>query len=151
MRERRRRQGPQDLRLGARAPADRSGRPPRLPAQAPLAPTARGLDPGHAHPVSDAPCRHAGADARDLAHGLVAQRPRELRGYDAVRDVDVGIAEPAGLDRDEDLVRPRLGDRYLLHLPPRARGRDDDSLHGCLLQDCADPSPRGGTDGPSKG
>src|SRR6188474_3832893 len=99
---------------------------PMEPAQTPLAPPARALDPGHAHAVADLARRDPGPDTRDLAHGLVPQRPRELRRYRAVRDVHVGVAQPAGLDADQDLVRPRLGGRDLLDLPPRVGGGHDD-------------------------
>src|SRR3989442_1394537 len=80
-------------------------------------------------PVAHPARGDAGPHGRDLAHRLVAQGARELGGDVSLRDVDVGIAETAGPDPDQDLVGARLGSRHLLDFPARVRGRNDGRSH----------------------
>jgi hypothetical protein len=66
-------------------------------------------DPRHAHAVADLALGDARSQLHHVAHRLVAQRAGELRGQVALGDVHVGVAQPAGLDADEDLARAGLG------------------------------------------
>src|SRR5262249_44471665 len=78
------------------------------------------------HPAdSDAVSHGESVDARpdggDPPHDLVAGNDRQPRGDLALDDVDVGPADPAGLDRDRDLARVRFG-RGTIDLAERAPG-----------------------------
>src|SRR5262249_42840252 len=119
------------LRLDARALAVRAEH--RLAAQAPLAAAAGVLDPGHAHAVADLALGDARSDLHDVAHGLVAQRARELRRDVALGDVHVGVAQAAGLDADEDLARTGLGGGDFLDRPLAVDFGDDGGFHDGLL------------------
>jgi hypothetical protein len=62
------------------------------------------------------------ADSREPPRRLVAEDARQRRGDLALRDVQVGAADAAGLDGDRDLAGAGLGDR---RVHPRERGRLD--------------------------
>ena len=47
----------------------------------------------------------------------------------AAGGVDVGVAEAAGLDADEHLLGPGLGDRHVLDLERPVEAVDDGGLH----------------------
>ena len=55
------------------------------------------------------------ADGLDDPGGLVAEQERELVVDAALAVVQVGVAHPAGLDRDHGLARPRVRDHDRLH------------------------------------
>src|SRR6266498_3125647 len=90
-----------------------------LVAQAPLAPPAGGLHPGHPDPVTDPARGDAGPNGGDLAYRLMAECARKLGRDVSLRDVDVGVAETAGPDADQDLVGGRRGSRQVLDFPTR--------------------------------
>ena len=73
-----------------------------------------------------------GADALDDADALVAgdERRRRLDRPLAAGGVDVGVAEPAGLDADEHLLRSRDRDREVLDLERTVEATDDGGFHG---------------------
>ena len=64
--------------------------------------------------VSDLDVPHSETDLDDLARGFVAQRHRDRSGPVAVHDGQVGVTEPRGFDRDEDLALARALERDLL-------------------------------------
>src|SRR5580693_2421135 len=88
-----------------------------LAAQAPLAGAVSFLHPTDTDPVSDFAGGDAGADLDDLAHGFVAKDVRKLNGKEAVRQVDIGVAEAASVDLHDHLVRASLGRFPLFYFP----------------------------------
>ena len=74
----------------------------------------------------------AGTQALDHADALVAgdERRRRLDRPLAARGVDVGVAEPAGLDAHEHLAGAGLGDGQVLDLQRAIEGADDGGFHG---------------------
>jgi hypothetical protein len=75
------------------------------------------LHPGHSNAVADLPRSYALADFNDFANRLVPKGPWKLRWNMAIRDVNVGVTEPAGTNLDEDLVWARAGFGNFLYLP----------------------------------
>ena len=61
-------------------------------------------------------------DRLDDAGGLVAEQEREVVVDPALAVVQVGVADPAGLDLHHRLARPGVGDVDRLHLDRRALG-----------------------------
>ncbi len=59
---------------------------------------------------------HALADRLDEAGGLVAEQERVLVVDAALAVGQVGMADAAGLDVDNDLARSRIGDDHIDHL-----------------------------------
>src|SRR5207247_3088166 len=96
---------------------DLLGAEARLAAQAPLAAAAGSLNPGHPDPVAHPPRGDPRSQGGDLAHRLVPEGAREARREHPFRDVDVGVAQTAGADPDQDLVRTGLRGRDLPDLP----------------------------------
>jgi hypothetical protein len=93
-------------------------------------------EPRDGDPVADADLlAGVGPERLDDPHALVARDQRQ-RGLDrpvAVRGMDVGVAEAAGLDPDEHLAvaRLRLGD--VLDGQRLGEIVDDGGLHGAFL------------------
>ena len=108
----------------------------RLPAADAVAAAAASTpEPRNGDPVADRPGGDRGADPLDVPDAFVPgdegrcrlDRPVALRG------VDVRVAEPAGLDADEHLARPRLGGRDVLDLEGGVEISDDGCLHDASL------------------
>ena len=100
-----------------------------LAAQAPFAATATFLHPADADAVSDFAGGDAGADFDDLADGLVAEHARKLKREQAVREVNVGVAEAASVDLHDDLIRTCLGGFPLFYFPLTVYGGYDCCFH----------------------
>jgi hypothetical protein len=98
--------------------------------------TTRRIEPGHADPVALLHDRHARSNGDYQPDGLVAgnERKRGLHWPVAVRGMEIGVANAAGLGLHQDLARPGRGNVQLLkhqglselldnrgvHLPPRS-------------------------------
>ena len=66
--------------------------------------------PRHADAIADGEFRDARPKRRHMADDLMAEHERELGLRQlAVEDVQIGAADAAGRDLDEDLAGPRLG------------------------------------------
>src|ERR1039458_4459007 len=100
-----------------------------LAPQTPLACPVSFLYPADADAVSYFAGSDAGAKFDNLAHRLVAQHAGERESKQTVREVDVGVAEAAGVDLDDDLVWAGLGSFPLLHFPLAVYGGDDCCFH----------------------
>ena len=100
-----------------------------FPAQAPLAASAAFLNPANADAVSDFAGSDAGAELDDLADGLMSEDARELQWDQAVREVNVGVAEAAGVDLNDHLIGAGLGGFPLLYLPLTVYRRNDCCFH----------------------
>jgi hypothetical protein len=72
------------------------------------------LRPGYSNTVTDLPRSDALADFNDFTDRLVSKRPWKLRRKMAIRDVDVSVTEPTGMNLDEDLVGAGAGSWNLL-------------------------------------
>ena len=78
-------------------------------------------EPGNADPLADREAFDAGAEPLDEADDLVAGNDRQpLVRQLAVDDVQIGAADAAGLDADQQLRRPRRG---LGRAPPEPAAR----------------------------
>ena len=69
------------------------------------------------------------AQLDDRARDLVSEHGRRREGDLALDHVQIGVADAAGGDPDEDLAAPRLRDRDLLQLERRAGGREHRRQH----------------------
>ena len=67
--------------------------------------------------------------ADDDARGLVAEQEREVVVDAALAVVQVGVADPAGLDVDDRLPGPGIGDENRLDRDRRTLAAGDDALH----------------------
>jgi hypothetical protein len=86
----------------------------RLAAEAEPAPAA-GRYPDEDHVIAWLDHGHAGADRHDLARALVAKGRGQLsRAQGAVLDGPVGMADAAGLQRDQDLAGTRIAQPQVL-------------------------------------
>jgi hypothetical protein len=82
------------------------------PGQAIAAGAVRPAEPGNADPIALLEALRILSTTHDGADDLVPQDQRQLRlGQLAVHDVQVGAADAAGSDLDQDLARARLGVR----------------------------------------
>src|SRR5437773_1822013 len=114
-----------------------SGSQPTTAAPAEVTAAARNGVRRH-HPVAEGVARHAGAEGRHLAHDLVTQdRGPAGRRVDDLRDV--GAAEPAALQAQEDLARTDRGYRPVLGDQPTA-ATIDGGLHAAHVPTPAWPS-----------
>ena len=68
------------------------------------------------HEVTGLHVCHARADGLDGARGLVAEQERVFVVDAAVAVGQVGVADAAGDDVDDDLARSRVGDDHIHHL-----------------------------------
>src|SRR3984885_9438944 len=104
------------------------------PAVAVTALTARVTEPRDRDPVTDRTGAHTGAELLDITDALVPGNERRCRLYRpvAVRGVDIGVAQPACLDPDEDLTVGRLRDREILYLQGGVEIGDNCCSHGVL-------------------
>jgi hypothetical protein len=93
-------------------------------------------EPGEGDTLADRDRQVSFSGGLDDADSLVTG-DQEVLGLDrplAARGVDVGVAQPAGLDAHQDLARARFGDREVTDLEGRAECGDDCSLHCSLLE-----------------
>ena len=87
--------------------------------------------------ITKSPGRHRGhavADGLDDARRLVPEQEREVVVDAALAVVQVGVADPAGLDLDQRLTGAGIGDVDRLDADRLALGAGDDSLdlvHAC--------------------
>src|SRR5690606_8821047 len=68
------------------------------------------------HEITGCHVGDAGTDRLHGARGLMPQQERELVVDPALAVVQIGVADAAGLDVDNDLARPWVGDHDLHHL-----------------------------------
>ena len=81
------------------------------------------------HVVTHRHVRHVLADGTDMPCGLMAQQEREIVGDTTVAVGEVGVADAAGVDIDDDVIRPRIGDDDVDELGRLLGGAGDDTLH----------------------
>jgi hypothetical protein len=115
-----------------------------------LAFTAGGVVPGHADAVSDREVRDLRAFFHHAAHHLV---PGDQVGLGdglqhrlvTLGDVQVGVADPAGLDLDQHLIRLRSRPGHVLDAEGGPETVKDGSLHGVapVKVDCREVNSRG--------
>ena len=111
----------------------------RIAAQARGTRIAAGRAPRDHDAVAGRERGHALADLLDDAGALVAEQDRERQSPAArLDDVQVAVADPAGLDAHLHLARPGRIERDLLDGGPRLRVRVDDAAtaHACNLLRC---------------
>ena len=103
-----------------------------LPAAPAIAAGAAGpAEPGDADSLSFGEPPYARAERRNVPHDLVSRHDRELRlGEVAVHHVEVGAADPAGRDANQDFPRAGLRHRSLLRGERGAVAAIDHGAHG---------------------
>ena len=84
----------------------------------------------YADPVAEGEALHAFAQRFDAAHDLMAEHERQLGLIEfAVENVEIGAADPAGRDLDQDLTVPRLRHRNLGRPQRGTRALQQHRLH----------------------
>ena len=87
------------------------------------------MHPADADALADFAGGHAGTDFDDFADGFVAEHPGKRKREQAVGQVNVGVAEPAGVDLHKDLVGADLRGLPLFHFPLAVHGGDYRCFH----------------------
>jgi hypothetical protein len=87
------------------------------------------LHPADADAVADFARGNAGADFHNFADGFVPEHARERQAEQTVSKMHVGVAEAAGVNFHDHLVRARGGRLPFLYFPFAVYGGDDCRFH----------------------
>jgi hypothetical protein len=85
--------------------------------------------PTHTDSVADLTRRYARADLDDFADGLVAKHARKLQPKQTMGKLDVGVAQAAGVNLNNHLIRTGFGCLPLFDFPLAVNGWDDCCFH----------------------
>jgi hypothetical protein len=97
--------------------------------QTPFAAAATLLVPTHTNTITDFARTYTSPDLDDFADGFVAKNAGKLQPKQTMGKMHVGVAQAAGLNLDNNLIRTGFGRLPLFDFPLAVNGRDNCCFH----------------------